>query len=535
MNWLIDTLFVTGVLIALVLVLRGPVSRMFGPGMAYALWSLPLLRLILPPLVLPSPETPGEATVVPVFADEAPVLVHDAATAPAWSSVAVLTEVLQAVWLAGVIAFLVWRAWGYRSMRRHLLAEARPVGEIGDVRLVETPATQAPMAFGLRDKVIALPVGFIDSHDLAARDLAIAHELAHHTGHDLAVNFAAQPLLALHWFNPLAWIGWLALRRDQEAACDARVLAGRDRRARAAYGRLIAGFAHSPRMALAAPMACPVLGDKSIIERLRSLTMPEPSPRRRIIGRSLIVAGALALPLTATITYAASDTPDAPEAPEPPAAPDAPVAPEAPRAPDAPAAPDLSHARHITIIERDGKGRKGDTALRTRIINRNGQTIVFKSDKDLSEAEIEARIAKAEASLPTAEMLAIELPEPPNVVVDVDGEAIARDVRRSLARTVVVDRSHPVKHGTLAVAAVDTKDCGKGRQPVVAQADASSGDYRQVVKVAICDEKIARAQALAGIRKARVSIEGNSHMPDEVKRDVLRQLDREIDRLSKDG
>ena len=45
MSWLIDTFVVTAALIALVLVIRRPVARAFGPGMAYALWALPLLRL----------------------------------------------------------------------------------------------------------------------------------------------------------------------------------------------------------------------------------------------------------------------------------------------------------------------------------------------------------------------------------------------------------------------------------------------------------------------------------------------------------
>jgi len=123
------------------------------------------------------------------------------------------------------------------------------------------------------DKVIALPIGFMASTDRAARDLALEHELAHHRARDLAVNYAALPLFALHWFNPLGWLGWAALRRDQEAACDARVVEQCDRPERAAYATLIASLAAGPDLALAAPMACPVLGEKNIIQRLRSLTM----------------------------------------------------------------------------------------------------------------------------------------------------------------------------------------------------------------------------------------------------------------------
>ena len=58
MTWLLDTMLATGVLIAAVLVLRRPVAKLFGPGMAYALWALPLLRLALPPLLLPARQEP---------------------------------------------------------------------------------------------------------------------------------------------------------------------------------------------------------------------------------------------------------------------------------------------------------------------------------------------------------------------------------------------------------------------------------------------------------------------------------------------
>ena len=37
-DWLIDTTLYTGLLIALVLLVRRPVARWFGPQLAYALW-----------------------------------------------------------------------------------------------------------------------------------------------------------------------------------------------------------------------------------------------------------------------------------------------------------------------------------------------------------------------------------------------------------------------------------------------------------------------------------------------------------------
>ena len=166
------------------------------------------------------------------------------------------------------------------------------------------------MAFGVLRPVVALPTGFTERTDEQAYTLALEHEFAHHRGGDCLANMLIQPLFALHWFNPLARMGWLAFRRDQEAACDARVVASHSADTRAAYADVIVQSAvHSasfPRPALAAAMACPVLGDTSIVHRIRSLTMQEPSRRRRATATAILAGAALALPATATISYAAT-------------------------------------------------------------------------------------------------------------------------------------------------------------------------------------------------------------------------------------
>jgi hypothetical protein len=48
--WAIEALIASTVLMVAVLCLRGVVRRSFGPDIAYALWALPALRMLLPPL-----------------------------------------------------------------------------------------------------------------------------------------------------------------------------------------------------------------------------------------------------------------------------------------------------------------------------------------------------------------------------------------------------------------------------------------------------------------------------------------------------
>jgi beta-lactamase regulating signal transducer with metallopeptidase domain len=527
MTWLTDTLISTGALIALVLLLRRPVTRLFGPGLAYALWALPLLRLVLPPLVLPAQPAPVLTEPVPVGPDMVLEPGNMAAAAPAWSPFAWV----QAVWLGGAALYLGWRCWQYLAMRRHLLAGAREVGREGRVRLVEGPRIVSPVAFGVFDKVVALPVGFLDISDPLARDLAIAHELEHHAGRDLAANIAMQPLLALHWFNPLAWLGWRALRRDQEAACDARVLAGKSAQVRASYAQLIAAFAQGRQPSLAAPLACAVVGEKSIVHRLRSLTMTQPSPRRRLAGRALIAAAVLALPLSATITYAA---PDAVDPPAPPEAPAAPAAPEAPR-----------QVRSIVIVDQQDGADPADAKLKTRVITRDGQTIVFKTNKDLSDAEIERQIAEAERGQAEADRGLAEADrgraeaERQVLIIDRQGndkDAKDRPVERSKQVVILRGPDGDTEVSNLGDHAIAMSCAGKGNAVAIAEEERKEG-RQEKVQLRWCSKgevaAEANKQALAAMKRAREDMARNRELSEAMREKVLKQLDEKIAELSR--
>ncbi|MCZ8324227.1 MAG: hypothetical protein O9283_03075 [Sphingomonadaceae bacterium] len=539
MSWLIDTLIATGALIALVLVLRGPVSRHFGPGMAYALWALPLLRLVIPPLVLPAPARTEVAPVLATTIDLAPV----AAVAPvaepaldlAWLEPLVLT-----LWLGGALAYLGWRTAGYLRLRREILAEASPVGDVGSIRLVESPAVPSPLAFGVRDQVIALPVGFMAQPDRAARDLAIVHELEHHAGRDLLVNMAMQPLLALHWFNPLAWLAWRALRRDQEAACDARVVAGRDRATRAAYGALIADFARAPRVSIAASLACPVVGEASVVHRLRSLTMSDPTPARRRLGALLLATAGLALPLTASISYAAAD-------------------------PAEPAKPKVETRKQIVIVDHAEGADPKDGKLETRVIEQDGKTIVIKTAKPLSEAELAERIAKAEASMkdaettvwtstgkdgegqrrivtmirrdgdgPAGEAPSDGKPGERRRVIVMSGDSV--DIAGDPAASVMTFRSKDGKPGSFAVVAHgDVLACADGGESSGVTEETEKDGKRQVVKMRFCSKGGTPAMALEAMKKARERMSENKELSAEIRERVLKSLDEQIAKMSKQG
>ncbi|HSF11432.1 MAG TPA: M56 family metallopeptidase [Erythrobacter sp.] len=555
---LAHTLVWTGVLIAAVLLLRRPVARHFGPQVAYALWALPLARLLLPPITLPAwmkPAAPLPEKVADAQLVDATAMVWDGAGAlpptpaelpsspPAGFDLMALLadlpliEALLLLWLGGAAVFLCRRFAAYFDLRDELLAEGREMGRVRTrlrtVRLIETPATTAPLAMGVLDPVIALPPGFMALYDRQARDLALAHELAHHHGGDLLVNVLVQPLFALHWWNPLASYGWLALRRDQEAACDARVMARRDAAERAAYASLIARYAAAPGIgsnaALTAPMACPVLGEKSIIHRLRSLSMSELSPRRRMAGRALLGAGLLILPLTASISYAASEAartvqeaPEPPAPPSPPAPPEAPDAPLPPEAPEAPEAPDAPMS--FVFVTTDDEGAEGEDGTRKVIIRQH-------SAKE-GEGEGEKRMVRR---------------------FDWDGKTIHLDTRRLEGMTkeeheemraairkglAEAERAGAESQRALAIAMAEAEKA-RGTAPRIMMLNTCDGDGSEPTEtrtdkdgqqtVVICKSRVF-AQARSGLEEARAEIARDKDIPEETRKQVLETLDRQIAR-----
>ena len=244
--WAIEALIASTVLMVAVLCLRGVVRRSFGPDIAYALWALPALRLLLPPL----PQSWREIAVAPVVRASEQITVY--VLEPLGGDVAApavqhpsLGPILVSLWVVGAAAFIGWHSFVHaRFCRRMLDQTAREARIEGGVRLIETSAASGPLAFGIWRRYVAFPRDFSERYDADERNLALAHELGHHARGDLIANWIALVVLALHWFNPIAWRAFRAFRADQEIANDARVLAGQNPMLRHTYACAIVKAAH---------------------------------------------------------------------------------------------------------------------------------------------------------------------------------------------------------------------------------------------------------------------------------------------------
>jgi beta-lactamase regulating signal transducer with metallopeptidase domain len=357
--WFLSNMVWASAAMLLVLAIRRPFASLFGAGPVYALWLLPALRLVAPPLpswgVVELPNLMPPTTVIMVAEDMAAPVPPDGGPGQ-W------VPMLLAIWAIGAAAFILWQAWTYHRFVRSLSRGAGHLGTHRGVRLIESAAVEGPLSFGLFRRRIVVPVDFERRYSPRERALALDHEAIHHRRLDLWWNHLGLLILALNWFNPVAWFAFRAFRADQELACDAAVAAKADPGARHDYACALVKSASRPGLIA----ACPLNHADQLKRRLKMMKFHKPGRLRMFGGAAAIaVLGGLSL---------AFGSPGAIAQPAPPA----------PPAPPASSA-DGNHERVIVHTyrteehrEHRGENARGDSPRReernVRIITTRGDS-----------------------------------------------------------------------------------------------------------------------------------------------------------------
>ena len=286
-GWLIETLVTTTLLMLVVLALRAPVARMFGAGWAYALWAVPALRLVLPPLPQLTPELS-----LPAVAAYIPAAAGGTAPLPVEAGPGQWVPLMLAMWAGGAVIFLTLQWLSYRSFVHRLRGSARPARppSYGGIATLVSDAVDGPLALGLLNRRIVIPADFLRRYSESERRLALDHELTHHRRGDIWWNMAATVVLALNWFNPVAWIAFRAFRADQELACDAAVAARASIDERCDYARALVKSASRPGLIA----ACALNSASQLKRRLRMMRGHRISAARRAGGGLAFASFALA-------------------------------------------------------------------------------------------------------------------------------------------------------------------------------------------------------------------------------------------------
>jgi bla regulator protein BlaR1 len=553
--WIVETVIATTLLMLLVLVIRKPVSRNFGPNIAYALWLLPVLRMFLPPLpgnrgfasllapLTQSAETGPGLTFGILNPDTTPQAIIDNALIQAQVELAGrqadlalvpptvadggpnIAMLLIGVWVIGALAFLAYHLIAHRRFCQDLLRRARVERTVaeGRVHVIETDAATGPLAFGIWRKYVAFPRDFHDRYDPLERNLALAHELGHHLRGDLIANWIALVVLALHWFNPVAWRAFRAFRADQEMACDALVLSGRAPALRHAYGRAIVKSAHGG----AVSAACHLHTINELKGRLKMLSKHNRKSRARI-GAGITGAAALTLAglaLTASGTQAAAAL-TAELAQDAPPAPPSPLAP--PAAPDAPDAPDAADAPHDVQVEKfvSADGKTVVKKVKVIVKDKDGKVIAMHDDED--KIPVGAKVYRHGVIVKDGKTFAWQGAKPGDVpqvhAISCGGP---KDGEVKIEKKDGTERKIIICTDRIEFRAAAAAEHAKGAEAIARHA--------RVVAMASAD--MGKRSAMMGLRMARKSIEMQDSLTAEQKAGALKGIDeaiRELEAAEKD-
>lgn len=304
------------------LILRRLMKKRYPARMVCAVWAILALRLLIPvQLTLPqapvqvmprtsyvvqSDQTAFRQAGLPVTQTPARwVTGTQAQTLSAADTGTVktvdITDILLTLWLAGVIACVLWQGIGYYRLIRSLKGKSRSV-ERADLHTIlqeqcadlvidrEIPlrvssAADCPMLAGFIHPTLYLPDERISRTDAV---FIFRHELTHYKHGDLWLKLLLLAARCLHWFNPLVHLIARFAQEDIEAACDDAVVRGHDGAYRRAYGETILRSAIAQAQKRKALVSC--FGDdkKTLMRRFEGLF--DKSVKKRGVALVVMIA-----------------------------------------------------------------------------------------------------------------------------------------------------------------------------------------------------------------------------------------------------
>lgn len=279
------TIFST-VLFAVTMLIKRLLNQRISPFLHYAIWSLFLLRLMLPftlqspihvftlpPAQAAAPATADltQQTAIPAhnesqasetLAETANAAMQSEQTSPpqlgfvpipqASVRTLSLSEIILFVWLTGAVAGIGYAAFLYirlqRRISRHAARPSRRLRSLyAEVRRELGIRQNVPLVcqYGLTSPGILFPARVLMPMDLLVYmddeqiKSTLRHELVHYKRKDHIVSILLTLLNAVYWFHPVVWFAVRQIRADMETACDSAVVEGMSAAQKGAYASLV--------------------------------------------------------------------------------------------------------------------------------------------------------------------------------------------------------------------------------------------------------------------------------------------------------
>ncbi len=224
----------------------------------------------------PTPAPPVEET--PVTPEQKPAATETKAV----SRMERILRIAAPVWLVGIGLMLLYEIISVWRVRRRVLDAVRLRDNIW-----QSDQVASPFILGVFRPRIYIPYGLEEP----VLEQVLSHERAHLHRRDHWIKPFAFTLLAVYWYNPLLWVGYILLCRDIEVACDERVVRGLDEDTRRQYATALLQCGVERRSIAACPLA---FGEVSIKQRIKSV-LNYRKPLLWVIIASLVVCAVAAV------------------------------------------------------------------------------------------------------------------------------------------------------------------------------------------------------------------------------------------------
>lgn len=209
-------------------------------------------------------------------------------------------HVVLAVWLIGTVGFLVvnvYRMFAFKRkvhfgktlntpvIQRLVSSNKTKLGLSKNIRVAECRYISVPVVMGLKQPMILLPEGLVDTIVECKLDKIILHEMCHIKRKDLLKSILWLAARAIHWFNPLIWFAYKAYLDDIERACDETAMRYLSRDGIYEYSEALVEVVKCAKLNCNAPVLVSFCKDKS---KLRKRVMNMIKPQRKSKSVSII-------------------------------------------------------------------------------------------------------------------------------------------------------------------------------------------------------------------------------------------------------
>ncbi len=192
-----------------------------------------------------------------------------------------ITNIFTIIWIVGVVVLLAYTVISYLRVKEKVRTAV-----LMRENIFRSDMVVSPFVFGLIKPKIYLPF-HMNEKDM---ELVIAHEQSHVYRKDYLWKPLGFLLLAIHWFNPIMWLGYVLLCRDIELACDEKVIREFDVEQKADYSQALLSCSVNRRMVTACPLA---FGETSVQKRV-SAVLNYRKPAFWLVALAIIISSVIA-------------------------------------------------------------------------------------------------------------------------------------------------------------------------------------------------------------------------------------------------